>query len=101
VYVAAVISGLWRAIRGGAVLDWDAVLRLCAWADEQAVAELAASPGMTGTQWRDARLNTMRLLEAGFQSSGNPVPDTAQDLVREIIKNGAADPDPLPQDEAA
>jgi hypothetical protein len=46
---------LWRAIRGGAVLDWDAVLRLCTWEDEQAVAELAASPGITGTQWRDRR----------------------------------------------
>jgi hypothetical protein len=56
---------------------------------------------MTGTQWRDARLNTLRLLEAGFQSSSNPVPDTAQDPVWEIIKNGAADPDPLPEDEAA
>ena len=100
VYVAAVISGLWRAARGGTVLDWDAAVRLCAWADEQAVAELAAATGLSGAQWRDARLNTLRLLEAGFRSSDSEAPITGQDQAWTIIKNAALDPDPLPQDEA-
>ena len=100
VYVAAVISALWIAVREQADLDWQPVLRLCAWADEQAAAELGDPPSVTRPQWRDSRLNTLRLLEAGFSAAGHPIPAGHREQAWAIIESAWSDPDPAPGDEA-
>ena len=101
VYVSAIISGLWLAVRDGAVLDWNPVLRLSAWADGQAAAELADPAGRDGTEWRDTRLNTLRLLEAGFRQGAAEAPGTEREPAWAIIESAAADPDPSPEAEAS
>ena len=99
VYIAAVISALWRGARDGATLDWAAVVDLCAWADEQAVVEITRA-GSEAWEWRDVRLNTLRLLEAGFRQGDNEAPITVRDQVWTIVENAANDPDPVPEVEA-
>ena len=101
VYVAAVISALWIAVREQADLDWQPVLRLCAWADEQAAAELGDPPSETRPQWRDSRLNTLRLLEAGFSAADHPIPPGHREQAWAIIESASSDPDPAPGDEAS
>jgi len=101
VYVSAIISGLWQAARDGAVLDWDPVLRLSAWADGQAAAEIAGAAGQDGTEWRDTRMNTLRLLQAGFRQGAAEAPGSAREPAWAIIEGAAADPDPSPEAEAS
>jgi hypothetical protein len=101
VYVSAVISGLWRALRDGAVLDWDPVLRLSAWADGQAVAALTGAADPDGAEWRDTRLNTLRLLEAGFRQGDAEVPGTERQRAWTLIESALADPDPSSEVEAS
>jgi hypothetical protein len=100
VYVAAIISGLWQAARGGAALDWAPVLRLCAWADQQATEELKAPPTRARPSWRDTRLNTLRLLASGLGSADNPISAAHRAEAWGIIDSAAQDPDPAPDDEA-
>ena len=101
VYVSALISGLWRAVRDGAVLDWDPVLRLSVWADAQAAAELAGAADQDSAEWRDTRLNTLRLLEAGLRQGATEAPGSAREPAWTIIESAAADPDPSPEAEAS
>lgn len=101
VYVSAIISGLWRAVRDGAVLDWDPVLRLSVWADAQAAAELAGAADQDSAEWRDTRLNTLRLLEAGLRQGATEAPGSAREPAWTIIESAAADPDPSPEAEAS
>ena len=101
VYVAAVISALWIAVREQTDLDWQPVLRLCAWADEQAAAELGDPPSVTRPQWRDSRLNILRLLEAGLSAADHPIPPDHRDQAWAIIESACNDPDPAPGDEAS
>jgi hypothetical protein len=100
VYIAAVISGLWLAAREGAVLDWLPVLRLCTWADQQATAELDDPPSGGWAQWRDTRINSLRLLATGLSATGNTIPTSHGAEVWAIIENASRDPDPAPDDEA-
>ncbi|MGH3165167.1 MAG: hypothetical protein ACRDN0_04625, partial [Trebonia sp.] len=97
VYVSAVISALWRSVRDGVVLEWDAVLRLCAWANGQAAAE--ADPG--SAEWLESRLNALRLLEAGFHQGGAEMPGSTREAAWTIIESAASDPDPSPDPEAS
>jgi len=99
VYIAAVISGLWQAARAGVQLHWAPVLQLCTWADQQATAELDALPAGSRPQWRDTRLNSLRLLASGLGAASNPIPATHRAQTWGIIANASRDPDPLPQDE--
>jgi hypothetical protein len=101
VYVSAIISGLWQAVRDGAVLDWDPVLRLAAWADGQAAAEITGAVGQDGTEWRDTRLNILRILQAGFRQGAAEAPGSAREPAWAIIEGAAADPDPSPEAEAS
>lgn len=101
VYVSAIISGLWQGVRDGAVLDWDPVLRLSAWTDGQAAAEIAGAAGQDGTEWRDTRMNTLRLLQAGFRQGAAEAPGSALEPAWAIIEGAAADPDPSPEAEAS
>ena len=100
VYIAAVMSALWIAVREKTELDWQPVLRLCSWADEQAVAELGDLPSGTRAQWRDSRLNVLRLLEAGLSAADRPIPPDHRDQAWSIIESACNDPDPAPGDEA-
>jgi hypothetical protein len=101
VYVSAIISGLGQAVRDGAVLDWDPVLRLSAWADGQATAEITGAASQDGREWRDTRLNILRLLRAGFRQGAAEMPGSASDQAWAIIEATAADPDPSPEAEAS
>lgn len=94
VYVSAIISSLWRAIRSGAILAWDPVLRLGTWADAQAVATLASTDDIEGAEWRDTRLNMLRLLNAGFREGATQAPAISKGAAWAIIESSAADPDP-------
>jgi hypothetical protein len=100
-YVSAIISGLWQAVRDGTVLDWDPVLRLAAWADGQAAAEITGAVDQHGTAWRDTRLNILRLLQSGFRQGAGEAPGSAGEPAWAIIEDAAADPDPSPEAEAS
>jgi hypothetical protein len=99
VYVTAIISGLWQAVREGTVLDWEAVLRLASWADSQAAAEVASAPEADRLEWGGTRLNTLRLLQAGFRPGAAEAPPSIRDPAWAIIVSACADPDPSPCDE--
>lgn len=101
VYIAAVISGLWQAARAGAMLEWAPVLRLCTWADQQATAELEDLPAGTRPQWRDTRLNSLRLLASGLGAASDAIPATHRAATWRIIENASRDSDPVPEDEAS
>src|ERR1700677_2422330 len=102
VYVEAVISAFWHAAQEGAALDWPAVLSLCAWADQQAEAELRTPGELQWRQWQSARMASLRLLEAGFTftATGHEIPADLGGRAWAIIVNAAADPDPEPSGEA-
>ena len=100
-YVSAIINGLWLAVRDGVILDWNPVLRLCTWADDQATGELALTGGQGNAEWRDVRVNVLRLLQAGFRNGPAVAPGTVRGLAWAIIEGAAADPDPSPAAEAA
>jgi len=101
VYVSAILNGLWQAVRDGVVLNWDPVLRLSAWTDRQAAAELADAPDHDGTQWRDTRVNTLRLLQAGFREGATEAPGSISESAWAVTESAAADPDPSPEAEAS
>jgi hypothetical protein len=101
VYVSAVISALRRAVRDGAILDWDSVLRLSAWVDGQAIDALTGTADPDGAEWRDTRLHILRLLEAGFLQGDGEMPGTARERAWAIIESAATDPDPFPEVEAS
>jgi hypothetical protein len=77
------------------------VLRLSAWADRQAATELANAPDHGGTEWRDSRVNTLRLLRADFRQGATEGPGSLSESAWAIIESAAADPDPSPCAEAS
>jgi hypothetical protein len=100
VYVEAVISAFWLATREAAVLEWSPVLRLCSWADEQAEAELQALQNGDWREWRDVRIASLRLLEAGFAASSHGIPAALSGQAWKLIETACEDPDPVPAAEA-
>ena len=100
-YVGAVINGLWQASANGAALNWDGVLRLAAWINQQAEGELAGG-GISALprQWREPRMDMLRLLMAGLSPEPSPISADHDEQVWSIISDSCADPDPTTAREA-
>jgi hypothetical protein len=101
VYIGAVINGLYQASTNDAVLDWNGVIRLCEWINHQAQEELAtAGADPLLREWREPRLDMLRLLMVGLDQEPNPIPAERDARMWTIIVNSCADPDPDPDREA-
>jgi hypothetical protein len=94
-YVGAVINGLWQASANGAALDWDGVLRLAAWINQQAEGELAdGGTSALARQWREPRMDMLRLLMAGLSPEPSPISADHDEKVWSIISDSCEDPGP-------
>src|SRR6266545_425796 len=101
VYIGAVINGLWQAATNGAALDWDGVVRLSTWINQQAQNELAADTATTAVrEWREPRIDMLRLLMAGLNPEPSPISPDHDSEVWSIIESSCDDPDPTPEREA-
>lgn len=95
VYIGAVINGIYQARTNDAVLDWNGIVGLCTWINQQAAQELAnldAEPN--NREWREPRLEMLRLLMVGLNQEPNPVPTELDERIWAIIVDSCADPDP-------
>ena len=97
-YADAVINGLWQASANGAALDWDGVVGLSLWLNEQAQRELAH--GGTGfRRWREPRLGMLRLLMTGLNLEPNPISADHDTAIWAIIEDCCRDSDPTVEQE--
>ncbi|MFB9830935.1 hypothetical protein [Actinoallomurus acaciae] len=95
VYIGEVISGLYQARTNDAVLDWNAVIKLCEWINQQAKEELAALDcGPAFRQWRQPRLDMLRLLMGGLNPGPSPISANLDTRVWAVIVDSCADADP-------
>ncbi len=100
-YIGAVINGLWQASANGAALDWEGVVHLSAWINQQAEAELASgSAGPESRHWREPRMDMLRLLMAGLNPEPSPISAEHDAEVWSIIEASCQDPDPTEEREA-
>jgi hypothetical protein len=100
-YVGAVINGLWQASANGAALDWDGVVHLSAWVNQQAEDELTSSTAGPGFRhWREPRMDMLRLLMAGLNPEPSPISADHDAEVWSVIEVSCQDPDPVPEREA-
>jgi hypothetical protein len=99
VYISAVLNGLWQAVTNNAVLDWDGVVRLSEWINQQAVDELANQEPHDLREWHEPRRDMLRLLMKGFPAQPNPIPSKHGTTVWAIIESSCQDPNPTSGDE--
>jgi hypothetical protein len=95
VYISAVINGLYQARTNDAVLDWNGIIRLCEWINQQAKEELTTldvNPAFR--QWREPRLDMLRLLMGGLNQEPNPISADLDARAWAVIVDSCADPDP-------
>jgi hypothetical protein len=94
-YIGAVLNGLYQAGTNDAVLDWKGIVSLCEWINHQAndeLADLDIGPGFR--EWREPRLDMLRLLMVGLNRQPNPVAAELDDRVWAVISDSCTDPDP-------
>lgn len=96
-YVRAIVAGLEDAAKENVLLDWPAVLRLCAWA----VAQEREIPGRDRNgfdddpNWGWARAVIARLLRAGLRAkAGAKIPHELREAFWNVLKPITEDPDP-------
>ena len=95
IYIGAVINGLYQARTNDAVLDWNGVVRLGEWINQQAQEELASRDiDRASREWREPRLDMLRLLMKGLNQETNPIPAELDERVWGIIADSCDDPDP-------
>lgn len=99
-YVTSVLDALAEALAAKTALSWPAVLRLCFWADQQAVEELQTVAEDQRRSWRRARLAVLRLLILGMADQADPIPADQTDAIWHLIETACADPSPSSQQEA-
>lgn len=98
-YISAVLNGLWQAVTNNAVLDWDGVVRLSEWINQQAVDELATQEPHEVREWHEPRRDMLRLLMKGFPAEPSPIPPEHGTTVWAIIESCCKDPNPISGDE--
>ena len=99
-YVSAVINGLWQALTHGANLDWEGVVALSMWINQQASEEIAHGQAEADIRWwREPRTDMIRLLIAGLNLEPNPIPARFDTDIWTIITDCCRDPDPTTQRE--
>lgn len=99
VYISAVLNGLWQAVTSNAVLDWDGIVRLSEWINQQAVDELANQEPYEVRAWHEPRRDMLRLLMKGFRAQLSPIPPEHGTTVWAIIESCCQDPNPTSGDE--
>jgi hypothetical protein len=99
-YIGAVINGLWQAVNNGSSLDWDGVIALAAWINQQASEELADSTHTSVRRWREARTDMLRLVIAGLNIDPSPISAQHAADIWTIIDDCCHDPDPTTEREA-
>lgn len=97
VYITAVLESLAQDRKDAARFDWVSVLDLCEHVNEQATRELSGTQEWTARVWRDARLDSFRLIAQGLNARA--IPDPELERVWSMITSGCDDPDPTPQRE--
>jgi hypothetical protein len=99
VFVSAVLNGLWQAATNGTVLEWDGIVTLVEWINQEAIAELdAPSPG-AGRRWQVPRIDMLRVLVLGLDSRSEPMPVALDTRVWAVLASCCEDPDPPAGDE--
>jgi len=101
-YVRAIIAGFEDAVKENVVLDWPAILRLCAWAVAQprAIPDRDAKGFDSDPHWGWARAAIARLLRSGFVANDDArLPLALREQVWEIIEPITDDPNPEPDEE--
>lgn len=101
IYIGAVINGLWQAFANGAILDWDGVVQLSAWINQQ-VRDETSGESTVGAfrEWREPRMDMLRLLMAGLNPELSPISSENDTQVWSIIESCCHDSDPTPEREA-
>lgn len=88
-YVEALLQGLCQAVREERTVEWESILAL--------LSEISRRYPRD-REWRAARLESIKLLEAGLTE--DVIPSHLRDLVWAVIDSAADDPDPSPEDDA-
>lgn len=99
VYISAVLNGLWQAVTNNAALDWDGIVRLSEWINQQAVDELTNQEPHAVREWHEPRRDMLRLLMKGFPAQPSPIPPEHSSTVWAIIESCCQDPNPISGDE--
>lgn len=99
VFISAVLNGFWQAVTNNAVLDWDGVVRLSEWINQQAEAELANREPHALREWHEPRRDMLRLLMKGFPAQPSLIPPEHGTTVWAIIESSCQDPNPISGDE--
>ena len=89
-YVEALLRGLCQAVREERIIDWTSVIPL--------LSEVSTRYPRDG-EWRWARLEGVRLLEAGTKDDG--IPFSLRSAVWAVIDSAADDAHPSPEDDAS
>jgi hypothetical protein len=98
--ISAVVDGLWQAQNHGATLDWDGVMTLSMWINQQASDEVARGHAEPGARlWHEPRIGMTRLLIAGLNLEPNPIPARLDGDIWSVIRDCCRDPDPTTQRE--
>lgn len=100
VYTGAVLNGLWQAAANGAALDWTGVVDLSVWINQQAADELGTAADPASRQWREPRMDMLRLLMIGLRVEPSPISAELDGQVWAIIEASCVDPDPTTEREA-
>ena len=88
-YVVALLRGLCQAIREERIVDWASVM---------ALVSKISTRHPRDREWREGRLQGVRLLEAGL--ADDVIPFGLRSAVWAVIDSAADDPDPSPEDDA-
>ena len=88
-YVVALLRGLCQAVREERTVDWTSIMAL--------LSEISTRHPRD-REWREARLVSIRLLEAGLEDDAIPL--RLRSNVWAVIDSAADDPDPSPEDDA-
>ncbi|MFI5591190.1 hypothetical protein ACIA5G_39490 [Amycolatopsis sp. NPDC051758] len=100
-YISAALNGLWEAAKDGSDLNWEPIISLAELVNQRVEerSELETADG-ADRDWRDLRMDLLRLLMSGLNAQPNPVAPNLDARLWSIIESWSGDPQPTPQDEA-
>lgn len=101
-YVRAILAGFEDAVKENVVLDWEAILRLSAWAVAQrrAIPDRDATSFSSDPHWGWSRAAIARLLRSGFPARDDAaLPMALREQVWAVVEPITDDPNPGPDEE--